>query len=209
MDIPNESHDPVVEARILKLAAELFFQYGYTKITTDEIAERLAISKKTLYKYFPKKEMILQAVFVKRKDEILKEIEQIIQNSDYDLIDKVKLILKTAAIKMSFFSKPLIKDLKSKFPFLWEQIKTFESDELLKQCEGLVEAGIKEGVFKPVFNTSLVVRFYFEAIKNVLTTNIIEELPISVSELFDSVLIVMFDGVLSEKGRIQYAEKLS
>ena len=51
--------------KIIKSAEERFFKDGYRKVTMDEIASDLGISKKTLYKYFSGKESIATAVIEK------------------------------------------------------------------------------------------------------------------------------------------------
>ncbi len=44
-----------VQNRILEVAGSQFFSLGFTKVTMDEIAHELGLSKRTLYQYFPGK----------------------------------------------------------------------------------------------------------------------------------------------------------
>ena len=50
------------ELRILAAARSLFFEYGVPGVTTDMLAKAAKTSKMTLYKYFPNKEELLEAV---------------------------------------------------------------------------------------------------------------------------------------------------
>ena len=48
--------------KISNYSQEVFFKSGFYKITMDEIAQGLRISKKTIYKYFPSKKNLLEAI---------------------------------------------------------------------------------------------------------------------------------------------------
>ncbi|AEP30781.1 TetR/AcrR family transcriptional regulator [Brumicola nitratireducens] len=50
------------ECRILAAAKSLFFEFGVAAVTTDMLAKAAKTSKMTLYKYFPNKEELLEAV---------------------------------------------------------------------------------------------------------------------------------------------------
>lgn len=50
------------ECRILAAAKSLFFEFGVSAVTTDMLAKAAKTSKMTLYKYFPNKEELLEAV---------------------------------------------------------------------------------------------------------------------------------------------------
>ncbi|MCX6165394.1 MAG: TetR/AcrR family transcriptional regulator, partial [Ignavibacteriae bacterium] len=47
---------------ILKFAGEKFYKDGFNKISMDEIASQLHISKKTIYKYFPSKDKLIESL---------------------------------------------------------------------------------------------------------------------------------------------------
>ena len=51
-----------VKDRILIKAEELFMQYGIRSVSMDDIANNLAMSKKTLYQYFADKDELVEAV---------------------------------------------------------------------------------------------------------------------------------------------------
>ena len=53
--------------RILTRAEEMFLKSGYSKVTMDEIASNLGMSKKTLYKYFSSKEELVKEIISKMR----------------------------------------------------------------------------------------------------------------------------------------------
>jgi len=48
--------------RIVEAARTHFFSHGFRRVTMDDLAAELAISKKTLYAYFPSKTALLEDV---------------------------------------------------------------------------------------------------------------------------------------------------
>lgn len=53
------------QSRILEAARTLFFEHGVAAVTTDMLAKAAKTSKMTLYKYFPNKDELLEAVVEK------------------------------------------------------------------------------------------------------------------------------------------------
>ncbi|HEY3438596.1 MAG TPA: TetR/AcrR family transcriptional regulator [Actinotalea sp.] len=66
--------DPRRQA-IIDGAFEVFMRYGYRRATMDDIAQRVGLSRPTLYLTFPNKEAILRAVVEAGHERILGEIE--------------------------------------------------------------------------------------------------------------------------------------
>ena len=54
--------DSAVRQEIVDTAKAYFLKYGYSRVSTAEIADEAGRSKKTLYKHFPTKEALLAAV---------------------------------------------------------------------------------------------------------------------------------------------------
>jgi AcrR family transcriptional regulator len=86
IDKPNSTDKPMGRKKllpnradiILKAAAELFAELGYGKTTLDEIAERAAISKGSIYLEFESKEEILFAIIVQSQEEQLEEMRRLV-----------------------------------------------------------------------------------------------------------------------------------
>ena len=81
---------------ILNKAVDLFLQYGFKSVTMDDIATDLAISKKTIYKYFSHKLDLIDASTVLVHEKVDRMIGVIVMK-DYNAIEEnfvVKSIFK-------------------------------------------------------------------------------------------------------------------
>ena len=55
VQLPDFQDRPKKEGDILRTAEDLFMQFGYGKVTVEEICRAAGVSKVTYYKYFKKK----------------------------------------------------------------------------------------------------------------------------------------------------------
>ena len=46
--------------QVIEAARELFHQFGFKKVSMDEIAAKAGVTKKTIYMYFSSKEELLK-----------------------------------------------------------------------------------------------------------------------------------------------------
>ena len=62
--------DELIKQRLLSIAMQEFLQFGFSRISMDDLALRMGMSKKTLYKYYPSKEELVRAVLELRKKRV-------------------------------------------------------------------------------------------------------------------------------------------
>jgi len=79
-----------IKDRILHTAYEKFQQYGFSKVTMEEIAADLGISKKTLYKYFSNKEHVLRELLDNFKCDFELYVENLFKDDSIEFIEKLK-----------------------------------------------------------------------------------------------------------------------
>ncbi len=58
--LPDFQDRPQKEGDILRTAEDLFMQFGYKRVTVEEICREAKVSKVTFYKYFPNKFALLE-----------------------------------------------------------------------------------------------------------------------------------------------------
>jgi TetR/AcrR family transcriptional repressor of mexJK operon len=66
---------------ILEAAQKRFARYGLAKVTMDEIAQDLGMSKASLYYYFPTKESIFRAVIAQEQERFIQAMQAILSQA--------------------------------------------------------------------------------------------------------------------------------
>jgi AcrR family transcriptional regulator len=82
--------------KILQKAGELFITYGFKSVTMDDIANEMAISKKTIYQHFSNKTKLVEATTMSLFSKISEEIDclcSLKRNPIEEIFDIKKLIM--------------------------------------------------------------------------------------------------------------------
>lgn len=136
---------------IIESAQKLFGIYGFEKVTMQEIAEELNMSKASLYYYFPDKESLYIAVIEKEQNEFLSMINEQTLNID----DPAEFLREYALKRLSFFRSLLnLGRLRSESfyglrPFLITMINNFREKEK-EIINGILEQGTRSGIFSGI-----------------------------------------------------------
>lgn len=77
---------------IIKGARELFYTYGYKKVTMDEIAKKSNVTKKTIYSYFKDKEELIKYFLYESIDNMKKNIDKI-EKENISYREKIEKII--------------------------------------------------------------------------------------------------------------------
>jgi AcrR family transcriptional regulator len=202
-----------IKERILNQAEQLFLQFGYSKVTMDEIAASVGMSKKTLYKFFPGKEALVKDMITTMKCAVDDYINSIWANEQMGFMDKLKSVMNFIGKQSTKLHGPLLEDLHKNIPEIWEEIHDFRQANAVQRFSLFLFEGIEKGVFRKDLDRQLIILFYLHAIRGMINPDTLSQLPYSANQVFDSVIRIIFEGILTEEGRKEYLsyenEKLS
>ena len=196
--------DIETKERILKKAEEIFFQFGYTRVRMDEIAEALGISKKTLYKFFESKENLLKEVIEKIKVNIKTNCDIICNNGEMEFILKLKTLMNYIAKTSSKLRGPLPEDIQKNNPDIWKGINEYRKKESLGKFAGLINEGVERGAFRKDIDQQLIVLTYVNAVSTLINPEILSQLPYTGDQVFEMLIKIIFEGILTDEGREKY-----
>lgn len=193
-----------IRERILNKAKEMFTQFGYSKVTMDEIAAELGMSKKTLYKFFPGKEQVIRSIITDIKCEFSLYCDTLIQNPDVDFVDKLKQLMNYFSKQADKFRGPLLHDLQKAVPECWAELNELKIKHSYQKFNELLAEGKKAGAFRQDIDQQLILLIFMNAMQSMLNPDVLSEVPYSGSQIFETLIKVIFEGVLSEDGRNKY-----
>ena len=75
------------ERKIITVAIDLFSKFGFKSVTIDDIAEKMSVSKKTIYAHFPKKETLVETSVMQHFDIIIEKMMFISKHSKDPIIE--------------------------------------------------------------------------------------------------------------------------
>ncbi len=198
------NNDLEVKNRILKKANDMFQSFGYSKVSMEEIASELGISKKTLYKHFSNKEHLLKEILSTIKCEVDNFIEGLIADKSMEFIEKLKRFMNFIAKQGARLEGPIVRDLMKNHPEFWRDIDEFRKKKAYTNLSRLIEQGIKSGIFRKDVNTEVVVLAYVSSIHSLINPEVLARLPISADQVFKDLVKILFEGIFTTVGRKKY-----
>lgn len=197
--------DAALRARIVMASRELFLQRGFVPVTTGEIAERLGISKATLYKQFASKDDILEAAIGTIKAEILAGVEGLLADSSLDFLGKLVRLATFMGDWVSRLGRVLARDLRRHAPDVWEDIDRFRREKILVNFAALLETGVGEGVVRADIDRELVLRMFLSLVQSFINPDALLESRRSARDAFETLFKVVFEGILTDRARVELA----
>jgi TetR/AcrR family transcriptional regulator, cholesterol catabolism regulator len=150
--------------RILQGAQELFFKYGVKSVTMDDIAKHLAVSKKTIYKYFSDKDEVVEAM----TRQLMKKNEgefQAISDESTNVVEEVFTMMKHMGNMFSQMNPNLFYDMQKFHPHSWKLFKDFKEECIERMVEESVKRGKTQGLVREDIDTKIMARLRMEQVE--------------------------------------------
>jgi len=155
-----------MKCEILKKSGEIFLKFGFKSTTMDDIANKMAISKKTIYKYFKNKEQLVDESLSFFHDTIHTEVGNVC-NKGFNAIEENFEIKKMFKDLLQNSGESPMFQLQKYYPKTFKKVMNNEFS-MFKECISQnIEKGIKEGLYRKNLNTNLTTRFYFALVFSV------------------------------------------
>jgi AcrR family transcriptional regulator len=190
-----------MRSHILSTAKSLFLQFGFSKVTVDEIASRLGISKKTIYKYFASKDELINTLLVQAMDEMDAQCKGILRRDDLSFVDKLREMMKNIAIQYSAMHRPLMEDLERNAPHIWRRIAEFRTRLVNEGFGKLLKEGIGQGMFRNDIDDKLILLIYQNMIESSINPQTLVNVPYSAVQVFEAIIKVIYEGILTPEAR--------
>ena len=195
------TNEQFIKERIIGEAWERFIKYGYSKLIIDELAAELGISKKTIYKFFPSKKDLVKALIVDRLTEAEAVVRGIVQNDRLEYVEKLKsLVGHIGGVVSQMGSIP--QDIQKNAPEIWPEIDEIRERLIVNNIRNLLQEGIERGIIKNDIDREIVVLIFINCIRTIVNPGVLSELSSSMKETFETIIKVIFNGILTESNKI-------
>ena len=192
--------------RILHKALEKFSTLGFKPASMDDIAAELKMSKKTVYKFFPTKFRLAEALVEHKMAEINRRSDAILA-SPLPAIEKLFRILQMIVEQQHrFITKTLLQSMQNELPQLWKRMDEFRLERMRKNMQSILAQGKEEGTVNPGIDRDLFMQFLLGAIREGLSPEVLVNASYSLQEALVMLLNIFLKGVLTDVGRKQYQQ---
>ncbi|RZJ68729.1 MAG: TetR/AcrR family transcriptional regulator [Flavobacterium sp.] len=194
-----------MKEKIVARATEMFLKYGFKSITMDDIANDMGISKKTIYKYFINKEVLIVEATETVHVHVNQTIESVIAQNFNPVEENFQVRKVFEGIFQVSDTSPLYQ-LKKHYPEIYHLTMSQEQHECVRYMRHNIDRGIELGYYRPDTDVENSIRFYWTLITNVNETVQLER-DAKVLEL--AALIYHTRAIATQKGVDELEKQLS
>lgn len=185
--------DQDMKIKILKATITVFNKKGL-KLTMDDIAEHMGISKKTIYKFFESKEEIFDQIVDYIFDDIKRKEQEILDEEGLELEDRVRKLLAAFPERFTEIDFTKLGDLKAKYPKIYKKL-TKRLDSGWEPTMALLEQGKEEGIYRKDANFTIFKVMMDASVARFFETDALKRSKISYVEALNQVVDILLTGI--------------
>ncbi len=180
---------------ILKSTIRVFNKKGL-KLTMDDIAEYMGISKKTIYKHYDSKEAIFDQIVDYIFDGIKRREKEILEEEGLTLEQRTRKLL--AAFPESYTEIDFTKlgDLKEKYPKIYRKL-TRRLESGWEPTMALLEQGKEEGLYRQDANFTIFKIMMDASVARFFETDTLKKSRIGYVDALNQVVDILLTGIRS------------
>jgi len=188
-----------IKDRILNHATTLFLRNGIKSVSMDDIAASMAMSKKTLYKWFENKDQIVLATMEQHLSRVQGECGSLGSNAS-SAVEEMMRITAWADQQFSGIHPGIFFDLQKYYPAAWQLFLVHKNTFILDQITKNLRRGMAEGLYRSDLDVEVLSRMHLGQIDLLLNPDIYPPAqfnPARLRRVFDEHFLL---GVATLKG---------
>lgn len=189
-----------MKEKILQKATDMFLNYGFKSVTMDDIANKMGISKKTIYTHYANKTALVEDSTMYMFEVISSGID-LICDLEKNPIEELYEIKKFVMVNLKNEKSSPQYQLQKYYPKIHDVVRK-KNFEVMQDCVVRnVEKGIALGIYRENLNIEFVSRIYFSGVHSIKDLQVfpVEQFPVSI--LMDDYLEYHLRGIVTPTGR--------
>lgn len=159
--------------------------------TMDDLAKRIGVSKKTLYKYFASKELLISELILEIKQDIKEQQEKVLEDTISSEVEKLKALVSIVPKKKHIANPMIINQLRKSYPALYNQlIEIYHND--WEQFDLVYHKAVKDGLIES-FDLNFFKEVYILSVTNLPAVESLSEL--AYEEIILKTVDMLFHGI--------------
>ncbi len=200
----KEKQEKSKEEFILDVAKKVIEERGFSSTRMDDIAQRANVAKGTLYLYFKSKDDLFLRLMDREYSKVLSGLMRVIEKED-DVITKIDAVIE-GFLRYMEENRSFFLNIMFEAPSIKRETmkgKMLEKNRLINEgLSRLIKKGIDEGVIRDDIELPVMISAIIGTVSRVIFYAIHFEKDRSLITFKDSILKVIFSGILKEKGGI-------
>jgi AcrR family transcriptional regulator len=201
LQTPEIPLDRTARERIIGAAREQFFVHGFHRVTMDDVANGLGMSKKTIYGHFPSKNALLEAMLLEKFRCIEEELEAITAECSTDFATGLQRLLGCVRRHTEEIRPPFLRDIQRETPELFKVVQARRRELINRYFSKLLGEGRREGLIRKDIPVHLIIEILLGAVEAIINPARLAELELSPKNGVTAIISVILEGALTPEGK--------
>ena len=198
----SKNQQTLMRKKVLLSARNLFFSFGYSKVTMDELASELNMSKRTLYQLYNSKNRLLEAVIYDFFQEFQENINKIINNQNKNALVSLKQIISLIQKQTTKFSIHGFEDIRKNNPQAWQLISSLREKMFNSRLREILNRAKKENNLREDIDVEIIILIILNTIQSVVNPEIISQLSYSTEDVIEMLSKFIISGIIKSNNNI-------
>jgi AcrR family transcriptional regulator len=187
--------------RIVDAARAHFFNHGFRRVTMDDLAEELGVSKKTLYAHFPGKFDLLEAVLADKLTGVEATLKEVTRAHPHNFQATLRELLAGTQRELDEIKPPFVRDMRQKAPDVFKLVERRRAALIGRYMGKFFVDGQRLGMVRKDVPAKLIIEILLAMVQSIMNPAKIEELGMMPKEGYTGILKIVLEGALTAKGR--------
>ncbi|MFZ5941249.1 MAG: TetR/AcrR family transcriptional regulator [Bacteroidota bacterium] len=183
----------------LEKAFRVFREEGL-RLTIDEVADRMGVTKKTLYNHFGSKDELVSAVLRFFIDDLTSRLS-IMKSSEVNAVEGFVRGVQEFVVYFQSLCATFLKEMQKFYPEAWDLGDSSGFGLLSESMAANYEKGIGEGLYQDDLNSRLIGQYFIFSMIEFLHVKVVNSNEYNIREYFRDIVVYHLRGISSSKGR--------
>jgi len=190
---------------ILEGSLQTFMSLGLRSVTMDDIATRLGVSKKTLYRYVKDKEDLIKQSMELFHQQECNFIESV-KSQDLNAIDENFEISKKLIAELQNIHPSVLFDMNKYYPEVRTLFENYKLEVVFEWVKDNLQRGIKEGLYRDDMDVDIISALYILRMDDVFNMEFFPRSNYSFLQVYLETFRYHIRGIASDEG-LKYWKK--
>jgi AcrR family transcriptional regulator len=186
---------------IIAAARRQFFAHGFRRVSMNDLAAELAMSKKTLYARFPSKASLVEAVLKEKFNDVEADLRRLALERPSEIEESIHRFLRCIQRHTTEIQPSFVRDLGRETPELFRIVEHRRRRLIRRHVGALLSSGRKAGVIRKDIPVDLLIEILLGAVESIMTPSKVTELGLTLERGYSTVIRVILEGAITRKAK--------
>ena len=192
---------PIVVRQVIAAARRQFFLHGFRRVSMDDLAAELRMSKKTLYACFPSKSSLVEAVLKDKFNEVEADLSQVASADSSNMEEAIHRFLQRVQRHTAEIHPSFVRDLGRETPDLFRIVEHRRRRLIRHHVAALFNKGRRAGLIRKDIPVHLIIEILLGAVEAIMIPSRVTELGLTLEKGYSTIIRVILEGALARRSR--------